>query len=361
MKGGSTTHGLIPVLLTLTLCILAIPGQGQEADEATLRFEAIFESGEPFQGLDIKLSRERDEARIQNTTDADGLADFTLEAGEYPLNITYWNTELPPEFIQLDPPDLVTDDGTMILEAGASIDVTITLSDDVVLDTDSDGFYDWWETANGRDPLVDEGDSLGMGDGEEEGLPGDGTDQQPPDDGDEDEEDAAPAPWEDLRFMAVVAVIIVIVTAAGLGYSKLRRERLMEQGTRQSIYEYIKEKPGVHLRGIKKDLGLSMGVLNHHLRRLEDEEFIKSKQERQYRRFYPYYYSMADSPLLSPAQKTVYNLIVENPGISPTLAAKRLEKSRRNVYNHVNALEEMGVIRTKKEGKVLKCYVVEAG
>lgn len=44
------------------------------------------------------------------------------------------------------------------------------------------------------------------------------------------------------------------------------------------ILNYIKENPGLHLRRIKGDLGLSMGTIQYYLNKLEKEEKITSSR-----------------------------------------------------------------------------------
>lgn len=52
------------------------------------------------------------------------------------------------------------------------------------------------------------------------------------------------------------------------------------------IVDYVKNNPGSHLRRIKKDLGFSMGTIQHYLRKLEEEEKINSSRNGLYKCFF---------------------------------------------------------------------------
>jgi len=60
----------------------------------------------------------------------------------------------------------------------------------------------------------------------------------------------------------------------------------LEDSRRVQILEFIKANPGSHLRGIKRELNLAMGVLQYHLRRLEKDQSIISRRRGLYKRFY---------------------------------------------------------------------------
>jgi len=156
-----------------------------------------------------------------------------------------------------------------------------------------------------------------------------------------------------LFFIGVLVVIIIIWKQ----YSKITSEKLMEHETRQRILTFIKENPGGHLRGIKEGLGLPMGVLTHHVYKMEQEEVIKSRMDGKYRRFYPYNYKITKSPLLTGTQKTIMEHIQKKPGISPTEIADELGKSRKTVYYHVQELEAKGVVNVDRADSPINCFL----
>jgi predicted transcriptional regulator len=63
--------------------------------------------------------------------------------------------------------------------------------------------------------------------------------------------------------------------------------RQVEDSRRQQILVFIQANPGVHLRKIKRELNLAMGVIQYHLYKLEREGDIVSLRRGLYKRFYP--------------------------------------------------------------------------
>lgn len=59
------------------------------------------------------------------------------------------------------------------------------------------------------------------------------------------------------------------------------------ESTNVQVLEFIKVHPGTHLREIKRELNLAMGVLQYHLQVLEKERRIVSRRRGLYKRFYP--------------------------------------------------------------------------
>ena len=63
-------------------------------------------------------------------------------------------------------------------------------------------------------------------------------------------------------------IIVIFVLIAIFSYTKIKRHRVLEHERRKKIFEYIKEHPGEHFRGIQKALNLEVGVIGHHINKL---------------------------------------------------------------------------------------------
>jgi predicted transcriptional regulator len=122
------------------------------------------------------------------------------------------------------------------------------------------------------------------------------------------------------------------------------------------IYDHIEKNPGGHLRGIKDTLGLSMGVLTHHIGILEREEMIKSRDEGMYKRYYPYKYKIENTPLLTGSQKAMMDVIKSKPGANPDTIADGIGKSRKTVYYHIQELEAKGQITIDRSDGGIRCF-----
>ena len=156
-------------------------------------------------------------------------------------------------------------------------------------------------------------------------------------------------------FLVVVLIASLVLFAL---YSKIRADRLMDHDTRRKIYKYIEENPGEHLRSIKKGLALPMGVLTHHLTRLETEEMVKVRQSGQYKRYWTYNVPVDGNPYLSETQRKVVDTIRKHPGATPVELVRETGMTRHNIYYHTGKLEGLGVITLKRDDDGNKRYFV---
>ena len=162
-----------------------------------------------------------------------------------------------------------------------------------------------------------------------------------------------------LCFQTVVLITIVLVISLVM-YSKIKRENLLKNAVRRRIFHHIKENPGKHYRAILSDLDLSMGVLTYHLNRLEKAQYIKSRQDGMFRRFYPPGPKTEMRFFLSDIQESILSVIKENKGISQSKIADRIGVSRKVVNYHVNILDQAGLILVESHGRESACYFVDS-
>jgi len=161
-----------------------------------------------------------------------------------------------------------------------------------------------------------------------------------------------------IAILFLIALIIVGIVIA-YNYSKITSDRLMEHETRMKIFEHIQNDPGQHLRKIGSDLDLPMGVLTHHIGKLEKEEVIKSRIDGKFKRYYPWDSKIENKPWLSELQNNMIQMIKGQPGISTNDLVERAGGSRSNAYYHISELESKGLIRVDKMEKKHKCYLVQ--
>lgn len=63
-------------------------------------------------------------------------------------------------------------------------------------------------------------------------------------------------------------------------------KRSSEPGPRKRVYETVLRNPGLHLREIERMTELPLGVVRHHLGRMERDGLIFSRQDRHFKRFF---------------------------------------------------------------------------
>jgi PKD repeat protein len=140
-------------------------------------------------------------------------------------------------------------------------------------------------------------------------------------------------------------------------FTRLRKARILDHFERGRIYEHIRKTPGDSYSSIRKTLGIKNGALAHHLRVLEVHEYIVSRRDGMYKRFYPKGMRIPEGKHKS-IQEQLLEMIMGNPKITQKEMAERLGIDRSTVNYHIKILMAMGVIRSEKDGTVKFYYFV---
>ena len=152
-----------------------------------------------------------------------------------------------------------------------------------------------------------------------------------------------------------VVLVTIVALASSVMYSKIRRDNLLNHAVRRRIYEHVKDNPGEHYRAILDDLELSMGVLTYHLNRLEKGEYLRSRQDGMYRRFFVAG-RKTEVRFFTDIQESIMTVIHENQGISQSGIAERINVSRKVVNYHVRILDQAGLVSVETRGRETACY-----
>jgi len=182
---------------------------------------------------------------------------------------------------------------------------------------------------------------------------------KPDDDNDDKEKKADEAEENAASFMIILLVVIIIIIILSLAiFSRIRRSHILNHETRDRISSHIRENPGVHFTALKKDLGLSTGVLSYHMERLEREKFVVSRTEGKYKRFYPPDWDEPPGIHLSQIQEIILEQIKRRPGISQSDLGSSIGRNRKVINYQAHQLRELGLIDIEKEGRESRCYFV---
>ena len=144
-------------------------------------------------------------------------------------------------------------------------------------------------------------------------------------------------------------------------YSRIKKDRVLDNFTRGMIYGFIMSHPGVHYNFIKQKLGLNNGSIVYHLTVLERQELIKSERVGLYKRFYPIGKTFADTELmeLNETQEKLLELLRDHPGLTQHELAEKSNTSARVINYHVGLLQRARHVRLERIGKITKCFVTE--
>ena len=219
------------------------------------------------------------------------------------------------------------------------------------LDSDGDGYNDTYENESGSDPYNPDSTPS---DWDGDGVP--------------NEEDAYPydadrwAREKDKNNVGLIVLLIlgsvfVILLVGTLCYTRIRGERVMENGNRKVILNYILEHPGEHYRELNRHLDVSRGTLTYHLRKLEDENFIVVKKEGKFAYVYPADF-IFQTHSMTPAEKEIVKIIEEKPGLSLVELSEKTGKSPRTVHHHLSNLTAKNIACSKKVNGRSGCFLV---
>lgn len=64
-------------------------------------------------------------------------------------------------------------------------------------------------------------------------------------------------------------------------------ETVLAVKTRRDLFRFVQKNPGFHLREIARALGLSITLVDYHLRFLEKNELVAASMDGEYKRFFP--------------------------------------------------------------------------
>ncbi|UCE39138.1 MAG: right-handed parallel beta-helix repeat-containing protein [Thermoplasmata archaeon] len=145
-------------------------------------------------------------------------------------------------------------------------------------------------------------------------------------------------------------------------YSRIKKDKVLDQPTRYKILGYIIGNPGAHFGLIKHDLELGNGQLADHIRQLARAHLIYSKQDGLKKRFYPTGYPKAEigKTPLSDIQEKIVGIIKRNSGISQKKVASKIGISRQVAGYHLAKLEREGMIEKEMVGRESRYYPSKA-
>jgi predicted transcriptional regulator len=137
-------------------------------------------------------------------------------------------------------------------------------------------------------------------------------------------------------------------------YSKLNKDKVLNQFLRGQIYGYIMAYPGENYSSIKKAMGVENGTLTHHLYILEREGFVSSRVDGRNKRFYPAGVTREKKTKASMIQKAILKMIRQGPDLTQTEIAEALGTSKQVVNYHIKSLQKIGLLSVAKNGSHLE-------
>ena len=148
-------------------------------------------------------------------------------------------------------------------------------------------------------------------------------------------------------------------------YTRLAQPDILGHPERDRLYKIVEAQPGIHFHALQRDLGWNTGTLTYHLRVLERHQFVVSRRDGPYRRFFKVGAAprkelfSADAP--QGLRADVLEAIRNRHGISQSDLALALGANKQTVNYHVKTLERQGLIRVERRGRETFLYPHHAG
>jgi predicted transcriptional regulator len=116
-----------------------------------------------------------------------------------------------------------------------------------------------------------------------------------------------------------------------------------------AILGYVTATPGAHFSKVRDDLKLGTGETQHHLRRLESEGAIESREDGEYRRFFPAgrfseFEQVALGYLRRSTPRGMVVALLREPSATGADLADELGVSRPTVSKYAAQLEDAGLL-----------------
>ena len=139
---------------------------------------------------------------------------------------------------------------------------------------------------------------------------------------------------------------------------------MLEQGVRAKIYEYIRQNPGIHLRGLAEEMGISMGTLRYHLNILRDTHKIALNGGVASVRFYENNgsYTPAEQHILNHLRnettKKILKILITSPSSTRAEIAHEIGVTGPSITWHMKRLEDDEIVVIHREGRKISYEIL---
>jgi len=145
----------------------------------------------------------------------------------------------------------------------------------------------------------------------------------------------------------------------------MKHRGILELDTRKKIYEYVSAHPGSHFRVIYRELKLPTGVVDYHLKYMENKEMMVSKKTAGYRRYYIRdTIKKQDKKLLAllrqQTPREIIIFVLLNEGASHGEIKKEFDISAATFSYHMKKVVRSGFMEFEKIGRKKRYYVKNA-
>ena len=161
--------------------------------------------------------------------------------------------------------------------------------------------------------------------------------------------------------IAAIVTIVAFITAGGVKY--VTPENVLNTEIRKSLYEYIDEYPGSHLREIARELDIKPSNAAWHLRKLEQTNLVRSRTIGGKRVYYlveggaeARKEAIAESVLKNKNARIIMQYLQDNPGKHLLEIAHALNLNHHTVKWHIKKMYMAELIEGDTSHSVYPVY-----
>lgn len=141
-------------------------------------------------------------------------------------------------------------------------------------------------------------------------------------------------------------------------------EEVIALETRRTIYSYIKENPGLHLREISRALNIHLGTLRYHILYLEKKQVIVEKKEKNLKVYFIAGKLSAKDKNLAPLLqqkrfRDIILIVIINPRLIHSEISAKLSIKPSTLSKYINILENRGILHHEKIGREKQYYILD--
>ena len=139
------------------------------------------------------------------------------------------------------------------------------------------------------------------------------------------------------------------------GYKRYSDDNPLEHGTRERLYEFIRDSPGAYLTEISDETDVTMGTARYHLRILEFENLVVSEEVRGRRRYVPVgtEWTELEAALHDETTARIVETLASDGPDSVSRLADRLDRDPSTISHHLDRLAEDGIVERERDGRAV--------
>jgi len=139
---------------------------------------------------------------------------------------------------------------------------------------------------------------------------------------------------------------------------------LLNQTTRMTIFNFIKDNPGLHFRAISDRLSIPIGVLQYHLGLLLNRGLVSVYKDGRYKRYFePRKFTEVEMKIISAFRRRgagmILTALLNNSQITHSQLARQLNMSSQALSWQMNQLEKTKLVKRLVEGSNAKYSLSE--